>query len=58
MAGKRDVLATLHPGAYRGAQEWHAGNEPFSRAAFVLFFNWSFRTCPLGNRQFLVVATS
>ena len=58
VAGKRDVLATLHPGAYRGAQEWLVGNDHFSRAALVLFFNWSFRTCPLGNRQFLVVATS
>ena len=26
VAGKRDVLATLHPGSYREAQERHAGN--------------------------------
>ena len=26
VAGKRDVLATLHPGVYCGAQQRHAGN--------------------------------
>lgn len=26
VAGKRDVLATLHPGAYDGAQHGYAGN--------------------------------
>ena len=58
VAGKRDVLATLHPGAYRGAQEWHAGNEPFSRAALVFFSYWSNRPCRIGIRQLLVIGTS